>query len=279
MNQNKGILIFIISLGIIFWLIMIGIATFTVVMPAKRDINLPYYLPVILKNAHGIQHGTRVNILGVDQGYIRFIDYFPIDKEGNFIFISDCKELCKESIKDQVILVVLNIRKQLEFYENYKLYTRYDNVIGEKIIEIDPGSKYTFNKGKKIINKKLNIKYLTPNELLYLINNQNIPLNKNDILYSTNYDDPITIIAQVVYENRKAIKRIFKNTAEITEKINKGKGTIALLLNEYQLISNTDKTLLEVILLIRDARELLESLRENKILSRTLDGTTSVILP
>jgi ABC-type transporter Mla subunit MlaD len=278
MNQNK-ILFFIISLGILFWFTMIGIGTFTIVMPAKRDINLPYYLPVILKNAHGIQRGTRVNILGVDQGYIKFIDYFPIDKEGNIIFISECLELCKDQMNDQIILTVLNIRKKLEFYDNYKLYTRYDRIIGEKVLEIDPGSKYSYKKNQKIENKSLNIRYLTSNELFYLINNQKIPLNKNQILSSTNYDDPLTIIAMVIFENRNDLKRIFKNTAEITQKINTGKGTLSLLLNEPVLLSNSDKTVLEGVLLIRDLGEILESLRENEILSKTLKGTTSIVLP
>ncbi len=57
MNFNKIILFFTIGLGIVFWVVIIGIGTFTVVMPAKRDLNLPYYLPIVIKNAHDIQHG------------------------------------------------------------------------------------------------------------------------------------------------------------------------------------------------------------------------------
>jgi hypothetical protein len=182
-------------------------------------------------------------------------------------------------MNDQIILTVLNIRKKLEFYDNYKLYTRYDRIIGEKVLEIDPGSKYSYKKNQKIENKSLNIRYLTSNELFYLINNQKIPLNKNQILSSTNYDDPLTIIAMVIFENRNDLKRIFKNTAEITQKINTGKGTLALLLNEPVLLSNSDKTVLEGVLLIRDLGEILESLRENEILSKTLKGTTSIVLP
>ena len=279
MNLNKIILFFIIGLGIVFWVVIIGIGTFTVVMPAKRDLNLPYYLPIVIKNAHDIQHGTRVQILGVDQGYIKYIDYFPLDKDGNFIFISDCKDLCQDKTYDQILLAILNIRKELEFYENYRIYTRYNNVLGEKVIEIDPGSKFVIKNQKKFEQKRIEVKYLTPNELFSLMNNQSIPLNKKELLFASNYDDPVTIVAEVVYENRKTIQRIFKNTAEITHKINKGNGTIGLLLNEHIVLTNTDKTLLEIILLIRDLRESLESLREQKILSNTFSGILSTISP
>ncbi len=279
MNFNKNILFFIIGLGVAFWIIMIGIGVFTVVMPAKRDLNLPYYLPILIRNAHDIQHGTRVQILGIDQGYIKYIDYFPLDKEGNFIFITDCKELCQEQIHDQILLAILNIRKELEFYENYRIYTRYNNVLGEKVIEIDPGSRFTIKNQKKIEQKRIHVKYLTPNELFYLMNNQSIPLNKKELLFASNYDDPITIVAEMVYENRKTIHKIFRNTAEITQKINQGNGTIGLLLNEHTVLTNTDKAFLEIILLIRDLRESLESLREHKILSNTFSGILSIISP
>ncbi len=278
MMKNKIIIITVI-IGIIFWIVLLGIGAFTIFMPAKKDLNLPYYLPVILENAHGIQQGTRVNILGVDQGYIKLIDYYPVDKEGNFIFISECMDLCKEITVEQVILGVLNIRKKLDFYENYKLYTRYDNVIGGKVLEIDPGSKYTKNHNRVIENKKIDIKYLESNELLNLILNQKIELNKNALLQSTNYDDPVTIISYFIYENRETLRQIFKNTADITYKINRGKGTIALLINDDKILSNTDTTLLEGILLVKDLREILESLRENNILSKALYGSSSVILP
>lgn len=272
-------LISVVIIGILFWMALIGVGSFTIFMPAERDINLPYYLPAIFENAHGIQQGTRVNILGVDQGYIKLIDYYPIDQEGNFIFISECEDLCKDIIVDQTILVILNLRKKIDFYDNYKLYTRYDNVIGEKVIEINPGSKYTKKNNKVVEHKILEIKYLTPNEVVNLILNQKILLNKNRLLRSTNFDDPVTILSYFIYENRYSLKQILKNTAEITYKINRGHGTVALLINETILLSSSDKTLLEVIHLIKDLREILESLRENNILSRALYGTSTLILP
>ncbi len=277
--MNNKIIFITVTIGILFWIVLLGLGSFTIFMPAQKDTNLPYYLPVILENAHGIQQGTRVNILGVDQGYIKLIDYFPVDKEGNFIFISECKDLCKEITVDQVILVIINIRKKLDFYNNYRLYTRYDNVIGEKVIEIDPGSKYSKKNNKTIENQKIEIKYLDINELFNLISNEKIILNKNKLLQSTNYDDPVTIIAYFIYENRQALREIFKNTADITYKINRGKGTISLLINENTLLSNSDATLLEGILLVKDIREILESLRENNVLSKALYGTSTVILP
>ncbi len=277
--MRKTLVIIITVLGMLFWFFMIGIGSLTILMPAKRDIHLPYYVPVILENAHGIQIGTRVNILGIDQGYIKYIDFFPTDEQDNLIFISECKDLCREIIKEQIILIILNIRKNVEFYENYKLYSRYDRIIGQKVIEINPGSKFEIIKNKKIYYKKLDIKYLSSNEVLNIMMNQKINLNKKHILSSTNYDDPITIISQLIYENRNSLKRIFKNTAAITGKINSGNGTISILLNENEIHTNTDKVLLGTIFLIQDLREILESLRENKILSKTLNGTLTTLLP
>lgn len=253
-------------IGILFWIIISSIALLTIIMPAKKDIQLLYYLPIVLKNAHGIQIGTRVHILGVDQGFVKHIDYYPIDNKGNLILISNCENLCEEKIKGQIILAILNIRKKIEFYQNYQLYTRYDNVIGEKVIEINPGSNLEIKKNIKKIFPKIEVLYLNSSEVLEIITNNKINLNKQQLIFSTNYEDPLTIFSEIIYENRKPLFKIFKNLAEATEKINSGKGTISLLLNENILLTETDKTLLEAILLLRDLREGLESIRENNIL-------------
>lgn len=263
-----------IFIGILFWIIISSIALLTVIMPANKDIQLPYYLPVILKNAHGIHLGTRVHILGVDQGFVKHIDYYPVDNNGNLILITNCENLCEEKIKDQIILAILNIRRKMEFYQNYHLYTRYDNVIGEKIIEIDPGSKLVIKKNTKTIIPKIEVLYLNPSEVLEIITNNRINLNKQQLILSTNYEDPLTIFSEIIFENRKPLFRIFKNLAETTEKINSGKGTISLLLNENILLTEIDKTFLEAILFIRDLREGLESLRENNILINSASPIT-----
>ncbi|MFN3604803.1 MAG: hypothetical protein ACK4UJ_08845 [Leptonema sp. (in: bacteria)] len=275
--MKKLVLIQYSLMGIIFWIILLLVALFTIMVPAQKDIQLPYYLPVILKDAQGIYRGTRVHILGVDQGFVKYLDYYPIDKERNIIFISDCEDLCKEKIDKQIILAVLNIRKQINFYENYQIYTRYERLIGEKIIEINPGSKVTIKDQKKSIHKELKNLYLDSRDVLLILSGSPFSLNLKEILISSNYADPLTIIAEVIFENRKPFYKIFKNLSETTGKINNGTGTVSLLLNNNQILLELDKTLLESILLVRELRDGLESVRENNILLKTGSGLLNII--
>ncbi len=259
-------------LGILFWVLISFIGIYTILMPSKKNKNLSYYLPVVLKNAQGIQTGARVNVLGVDQGYVRYLDYYPVDKEGNLINIHECEDLCKDKMYDQIILAVLNLQNKIEFYDNYKLYTKYDKILGEKVIEIKPGSMIEINNNKKITHKKLEKIYLNSNDVLKMITGNTLRLNIHNVIRATNYDDPLTLVSDLIYENKKPLYKIFKNLAEITQKIDSGNGTISLLLNENQLLTESDKVLLETILLIRDIREGFESIRENNILLKTGSG-------
>lgn len=263
---------FLYLLGITFWSLIALIASYTILIPSKKNENLSYYLPIVLKNSEGIKIGTRVNVLGVDQGYVRYLDYYPVDREGNVININECEDLCKDKMYDQILLVVLNLRKQIELYKNYKLYTRYDRIIGEKVIEINPGSKIQIKNTQEEIYPELETMYLNSNDVLKVITGNSISLNINHLIKATNYEDPLTLLSHIIYENRKPLYRIFKNLAEITQKIDSGNGTISLLLNENQLLTETDKVILEAILLVRDLREGLESVRENNILIKTGSG-------
>ncbi len=264
-------IVFILVLSAVFWLGLIFIAGITIFMPAQRDINLNYYLPIVLPDASGIKHGTRVYVLGVDVGYVRYIGYVTIDQKGNLLNIHQCIE-CDNSRSYQLIIAVLNIRRKIEFYENYKIFAKMYNVIGEKVIEIDPGSKIeSINQRKKEL-KTLDVRYLTINEFYQFFQTQYVNINIHQLPEIKNYDDPLTIVWSVINENRENLKKIFINTREATEKINNGHGTISLLLNENAIHENADGVLFEVILLIQFFGELAESLREHNIVSKTISG-------
>ncbi|MCS7206286.1 MAG: hypothetical protein NZ853_11385 [Leptospiraceae bacterium] len=279
--MKSKVFLFVVILGIGFWLSVMGIGYFTVILPPKKDMNLNYYLPVVIENAHGIQVGTRVHVLGIDQGLVRYLDYFPIDENQNILFVSECEDLCQKQMKGQITIAVLNLRKSLEFYENYAIYSRYDSVIGEKVIEINPGSKIIKKQNQTLQVKKIEPRYLFPKEFFDLLvqNYQGLQINSKTLLRTINYDDPVTIIAEVIYENRESLRRIFSNLQEITHKINEGQGTIALLINDDSLVSEADMVLIEAIKFLQTYREGYESLRENKIFSNTVTGPLNFFGP
>ncbi|MBW7857406.1 MAG: MCE family protein [Leptonema sp. (in: Bacteria)] len=247
------------TFGISFWVAMSLLLLYTIVLPSEQDRKLQTYMPLFLESAQGLHEGSKVTILGVDYGTVMHLTYLPIDEKGRI--------LTTQSTNHQVgqkVLAILAVQSQVELHSSYKISTRYATVIAEKLVDIDPG--------KGIIPDVLPIDYLTSQEVFLLMKEGRLDLESRVIPNAINYDDPLTAAADLVYENRLSIRQIFRNTREISDKINQGNGTISSLLNDANLMHQIEDGLLDTDLLVRDGRGLYESLRESRTTIDLLEG-------
>ena len=248
----------VILIGSIFWILVIGLMSLTVFLPAERNRNLQYYFPIVLKSAEGIKIGSRVQILGVDQGYVNYLRYTPLDSQGRIIL--EKKNSTARPSESQVVIAVLNMRTLPLLYPDYRIYTRYPAVISDKIIDIRPGSEKA---GEQIHPILWNSR-----EMLFFRTTGSLPGGNRPVqtlVQASNYDDPLTIVADVVNENRGDIRRIVRNIAETTDKINTpGTGTVSILLHDPVLLDRTNASLRDLLVVVREGRLLAEDLRESQ---------------
>lgn len=251
--------------GISFWVVMALLLLYTIVLPSEQDRKLQTYMPLILESAQGLHEGSRVTILGVDHGSVMHLTYLPIDEDGRIMTSSSTGQQV-----GQKVLAILAVQSQVELHSQYTISTRYATVIAEKLVDIDPG------KGQ--VSDVLPIDYLTSQEVLLLMKEGKFDFKSKVIPEAVNYDDPLTAAADIVYENRLPIRQIFRNTREITDKINQGNGTVASLLNDATLMHQLEDGLLDTDLLVRDGRDLYESLRESRTTINLIEGYLMPIL-
>jgi len=249
------------AFGVSFWVAMALLLVQTIILPAEKDRRAHIYMPVILQSAQGLHDGSRVTVLGVDKGTVLFLTYLPVDRIGRIII--DADEISKEQ-SGQKILAVLFLDDPIELHSNYRISTRYTTVISEKVVDIDPGSGP--------VDDLLPVSYLTSTDVFYLMKQGRLTLAGKTIPEALNYDDPLTAIADVLAENRQGIRVITSNLRNVTDKINTGNGTVAALINDRRLMNEVIEILADTDMLVRDGRDLFESLRESRASMDLLSG-------
>lgn len=135
-----------------------------------------------------------------------------------------------ELMADYKVIVSLKLYRFFNLFENYKITLKNQTALGGRIIVINPGAA------------EVNGEIFEPVESLK---------NLNGIAIG----DPLTKISEVIDENREDLRTAIRNISEFTEKINKGQGTIAKLVNDDTLIKDTD-------LMIKELRDTIEDSRE-----------------
>lgn len=134
------------------------------------------------------------------------------------------------TLREGFVETELELFNKFILYENYRLVVKSDAVLGGKQINIFPG------------------KPAGPDGSTFAV------VDKNSILKGK-LEDPFASITSLIEENRGNIYATIKNVREFTEKMNKGKGTLARLLNDDKLVKQTDTLLKEVRETLEDARE------------------------
>ncbi len=115
-------------------------------------------------------------------------------------------------------------------HRNFSIKIKSDSLLGKKFVGIFPGSPYDRNGAE-----------------------QAVIAERNDL--PGKYEDIMGSLSDLIDENRENIYASINNIRLITDKINHGTGTVARLINEDKIYSQTDELVKELRETIEDARE------------------------
>ena len=255
--------------GTLFFAFLGTTGYYTIAHQKQFALQTPLHLLVRLDTAEGMRAGAPVLVQGVEMGLLRSLHYVRLDGDGNAI----PHGTRGVQAADQMALAVLDLREKLPFYAGYKITTRYPSVISGKLISIDPGRS---EGGAPPLPQS----YLNTTELLSFQRTGELPgtFRKEAVPRAGNHDDPLYLVAKVITENRRNIRRITSNLRHTTDKINEGEGTVARILNEGDLVEGVDGVLAELSKVVTDARDGLEALRETDSMINTVSELVSLIL-
>ncbi len=133
-------------------------------------------------------------------------------------------------LDDGKVVVVLKLFRTFSFYENYRIILKNQSALGGRVITIYPGSAED-NGG--VFDKVTDLK------------------NMNGMTIG----DPLVKISEMLDENREGLKTAIQNISEFSEKINRGEGTIAKLVNKDTIHDEAGKLLKELRDTVEDSRE------------------------
>lgn len=224
--------------GILFVIAAAVVGFFTIITeggPFKKELNTTN---VYFNSAEGLKIGSKVTLHGVPFGYVSKVSLVDVDIEGNVI--RDKNEEWK-AIGTRVEVTIVT-PKPLKLYENYEIKIRNESLLSGRIIAINPGTEEDEKRKKK--NQILDLK------------------NPNVKVRGETADDPLVLFSELIAENRADVKKIFSNVADITEKINNGKGTLGKIINSDEIHNSVNTTLTDAQIVLRELREGLEDTRE-----------------
>lgn len=208
-------------------------------------------------NADGIKTGARVTILGVPAGTVVGLDLVSVDEKN--------QPAEDGSGVAQRVAVTIELRRPVKFYSNYQIAVKNETILSGKIIAIDPGSSRPGPDGQvpKTVDvlspSTTDLKREGKTALQYtLAKGGGAFVN----LQGESSGDPLAGLSEMISENRGDIRRTLNNVAEITQKINQGKGTIGLLVNDDELHRNANTVITDAQIVVRELRESLEDTRE-----------------
>ncbi len=232
-----------ILVGILFFGALVTVGFFTIITeggPFKKELNsVKIYFP----SAEGLKIGSKVTVQGVPFGYVSKVALVDVDLEGNVV---DEREVWK-AVGTRVEVTIVT-PKPLRLYENYDIKIRNESLLSGRVIAINPGSEELEDPKSKQKKKNLILDFSKP-DLKQKLNGKT-------------GDDPLVLFSELIAENRADVKKIFSNIADVTEKINSGKGTLGKLINNDDIHSNVNTTLTDAQIVLRELREGLEDTRE-----------------
>jgi len=250
------------AVGAAFFIIMISVAYFTMIKKNVTAVTEPVYMPVILESAESLKIGSNVTLLGVPIGIIGSLHYVILDRRGQAVVIERRKKITKREkpvsmVRGQFVIAVLDLTRDVEIYPNYTIVTQYPSLFSVKTVDIRPGQKLA----KDVF---LNVRYLRQEEVVALRTKQEIPhfVREDVVLQAENFGDPLFLLSEIIAENQVQIRRITHNFALLTDKLNSGRGNIALLLNQRGLERDAVDLLLQTSVLAEELGEGLEAFRE-----------------
>lgn len=249
--------------GLLFYGIMAWLGFATIVMQGSLPDQV-VRLPVRLVTTEGLKVGAPVFVQGVELGRVGQFQYLEVDQHGWPRSLDD-----KGRSYGQTVVTILYLKEPVQFYENYRILTKHATILSSKIVEIMPGNAVrNMNPDDPAFDNYTSFESVRPilmndADVSRFLESGVIPRQTGaELLAATNYDDPLYQIAVVLNENRKDLKSITGNLREITQKLDRGNGNIAYLLNEPAIAGGVNDLLKSIIILTEEAREGAENLRE-----------------
>lgn len=250
--------------GILFAGSLALVGYFTVLSDSGPFARQGQQLVLYFDHAEGVKAGTRVTVLGVPAGTVIDIELVSIDDRGQPV--PDDSELRSR----QIVGITVELKKPVVFYSNYRISLKNESILSGKVVAIDPG---TARVTTGLAPERLQVVWVDPREAaqsgksasqysLERLMADRESAKTMTALQGQNAGDPVAGLAEMISENRDDVRRTIQNVAEITDKINNGRGTIGLLINDNQLHENATTLVTDARLVVREMRESLEDTRE-----------------
>ena len=249
--------------GLAFFGFMLWLGYTTIILQGALP-DSTVRIPVRLATSEGLKVGAPVFVQGVEFGRVGSFQYLELDQDGWPRSLED-----RGRSYGQTVIAILYIKEPLQFYENYRIMAKHATILSGKIIEIVPGNAaHNTDPDNPAHDNKTSFAALQPilmsdADLLRFQEAGVVPRQAGTkLLTANNYDDPLYQIAVVLNENRKDLKGITGDLRDITQKLDRGNGDIAAVLNRPDIAAGVNDLLKSIILLAEDARDGTESLRE-----------------
>lgn len=246
--------------GFLFFSALALVGYFTIVSESGPFASRGKQMVVFFDNAEGVKIGSNVTILGVPSGKVENVQLVPVDA-GNQVVKAGAAERV-----GQRVAITLELTKNIVFYSNYNVAIKNESILSGKIIAIDPGNSLPDKKGKiagEIPFHSVPVATLTRDGKTAL---QHMLANRGTQdfidLQGESSGDPVAGISEMISENRRNVRETVANIRSITDKINNGKGTLALLVNDNQLHENANTLVTDAQTVVNELRESLEDTRE-----------------
>jgi len=223
------------QVGLLF-LIGVVLLIISTIIISKSEIFMPSYkYAVIFDTASALGKGDQVRVSGVNMGEVYSI----------------------KLLRDTKVKVVLRLREQIKFYEDYEIRIEESSLLGGNFISIDQGTPTK----REVSPKKEPLKGL-------------ITLSGLEKL------------GQFVAENQNDIKNFLQKAIGIVHKMSAGEGTIGKLINDdtlYNNLKDSSDSLKKVSKQIEEGKGLLGKIVFDENLSNQLsqagDAATKILAP
>ena len=253
-----------ILVGLLFFGALAIIGHFTIFSTSGPFAASGSRMVLYFDNADGIKDGSKVTVLGVSSGSVSNVALVPVNRD-NRVVAYDSKE-----IVGQRVAITVELVRPVVFYKNYAVAIKSESLLGGKLVAIDPGTALDRKTQKPL--ERLDIKSYTPGELKQQSTTAlDMEIKRRSLapqlaafndLQGTTTGDPVAGLAEILEDNRGNVKRTLDNIAQITDKINTGRGTVGRLINDDELHRNASTLLTDAQIVIKELRESLEDTRE-----------------
>lgn len=246
--------------GILFFGALIILGYFTIVSDSGPFAVSGNRVVVYFDNAEGLKDDARVTVLGVPLGKVISIDLVDVDENGDPVD-SDSPERV-----GQRVAISAELKEEVIFYNNYLIALKNESVLSGKIVAIDPGRSMDLESHEVV--PRIPVFFITASELddanMSALDYTLAMRKKREFvdLQGESSGDPIAGLSRLIDENRADVRKTINNIAEITGKINRGKGTIGALVNDEELHKNAENLVDDAQVVVRELRETLEDTRE-----------------